>query len=54
MPFNNKQKGAILTEYMLLTFLIAILLISIVNLFGEDISSILQSSTDAVEEEFES
>ncbi|MGM0633449.1 MAG: Flp family type IVb pilin [Pseudomonadota bacterium] len=54
MPLNNKQNGAILTEYMLLTFLIAILLISVVSLIGEDISSTLQFSADTVEEEFES
>lgn len=51
MRVKRKQRGAVQTEYMLLTFLIAIFLISAVNLFGGEVSSILQSSADTMQEE---
>ena len=53
MKSRRTQRGATQTEYLLLTFLIAILLITAVNQFGGQVTSTLQSSSDTIEEEFE-
>jgi Flp pilus assembly pilin Flp len=54
MKSKRKQSGGTLVEYLLLTLLVGIFLITAVSLFGEGVAGLWQSSAETVVEALDS